>query len=394
MRNIRSRSRFSLAFWLASLAFIFVLFYYVFSLFVGPVSITTVEDTEGVDLAQNPLWVNFTHNREALNKLEDFKQVDFVHLRPKQQEAVVVEYIPLIGVNGILDVLELDAEKMHERCHNQAHIVGITATWITEDLEFLMDVVKDRCDSAAFHGVVEAKLLDTRSNNKNKDLKLLSSTIQKICAHPSVSKIFETGECAHVIGFSFMMMDSEFHEAIDACFEVAKFPGLIKQDENSINWAFYCSEGVFKNYLYNYCSCSTILEPCTTNTTAPGACWTYKFSHMGLEQDETTKITKRNTCQSLPKVKQPACFYGYGYFLGSFFDPLEIRECESENIDLDAQIACVDGLISMVMTMNDEHEVQDYCDLITNTPELFKACQEVAKGGLFSMTKDVSKYIF
>jgi len=381
--------------WFIIGSLIFVLFYYIASFFIGSPNITTAEDTESEDLVQT-LRVNFTNNPEALKKLEDFKHTDFIHLRPKQQESLLYEYIPFIGVNGILDVLEQDAEKVHERCHNQAHTVGIAATWITDNLEILMDVIKDRCDSAAFHGVIESKLLSIRSANKNKDLKLLAPTILQICSHPSVLKIFTPGQCSHGVGYAFMMMDSEFHEATKACFDVSKFSEIVQSDQKQDNWAFYCSEGVFKNYLYNYCRCSSKLqEPCAFNVSAQGACWTYKFTEMHLNQDESTKLAKFTTCKLLPKKQQVPCLYGFGYYLSSL-NSSDISLCKNSDISIDGQIGCIDGFISRVSRVDKSvDKVKRYCESIKGSEVLYKVCQNSAKfaSEQYSLSIDLSNYI-
>ena len=103
---------------LIGIAIILFTFYYILAIFTGNPLITNVHDTEGYDLAQNPLWINLTNNQFALEKLEEFKE-EYQHTRPKQKEALIREYISLIGVNGILDTMEQDANNSHEKCHGK-----------------------------------------------------------------------------------------------------------------------------------------------------------------------------------------------------------------------------------------------------------------------------------
>lgn len=175
--------------------------------------------------------------------------------------------------------------------------------------------------------------------------------------------------------------------------------------------------GVFRQYIYNLCHCSDTLEPCKSQTIAPGACFANKFVYSTQavrDMHKTTELYQQefgeqgdpavvlrhekldqrfSECENMPVNRKAGCFYGFGAALAEFNSPPYLNQyCGGLELDEEIWQSCIDGCVSRISGYHPEL-VQAFCATLPPHSERSGFCQQIGMGGLFNMQKDMSKYL-
>ncbi len=300
-----------------------------------------------------------THEQEVI---QGQFLLDYIHKTAPPRQ-LFDRYLPKLGVQPILDVLE----ERNRFCHEEAHELGQAAYAQVKDLGRALTECGSRCSFGCLHGVLNEAFGHQR-------LEAIVPRLDAICRQSTVRR---PGPCAHGMGHALMMAGgNDLGKALDGCLGFQR-PVM----------AYYCQSGVFME-LQSHPEllaphADDKLWPCDTYTRFPAAC--YRNIAPGLVARAGGDAEAMELCRSLPHAQRLGCFFGYGWakmpavaarpdFFGS--------TCPSEPLD-DATV-CIEGAIEYLAVW-DAKAAQRACEQLQGPAG--EVCRAAATAGSYRLDK-------
>jgi hypothetical protein len=218
-------------------------------------------------------------------------------LRANQRRRVFHQFLPTLGAQGMLDVLE----RRNRFCHSEAHELGRVVYEHFKDLGQSLMECGERCTSACTHGVLH-EAFGTMT------IEALRARLSSICTEGATGDTRQRGTCAHGIGHALMhVLKNDVDKAVESC-----------RDFNHSAMEYFCATGAYMelfDHADEWTTKSTSLHyPCDVYTLYPAACYRYQAGRMLRELGrDPGKLAE--ACRSLPPAQQSGCFHGFGFAL-------------------------------------------------------------------------------
>ena len=303
-----------------------------------------------------------------------FNQIeDPANLRPLYDE-----YINLIGINGIFEVIESQA------CHAEGHELGKVVYSRLNDFSASIHACQNNCTSGCFHGVLMELFT---SGNDHPGLDEVSTSMNSLCSNDEIEQYFNIGTCYHGMGHAMMFLsDYSIDETLELC---ALAP------TETLN--YFCVTGGFMEYelLYGQSDMQTSIHyPCDSMEKYSAACYRYKMNHIIVAAASEGKSTFDviNECLALPKRQRLGCFHGLGTaFINATMIETDLlsKLCVIGNDD-DRQM-CIEGAMWKVADF-DVEVAQEVCSYFPNESIDSNVCLNAARSGMYSLDTNYSLY--
>ena len=314
---------------------------------------------------------------------------------PKKQ--LFEHYIPLIGVNGVLDFLE---EKF-PLCHSQAHDLGRAIFSKVGEIGPSLRACGTGCTSGCMHGILmeafhqisDKELPPHKHIDGGFDIHIdaedIKNGINLICNSTDFTRIYKIGNCAHGVGHAFMFLsDYNASKAVKYCSYFESKP-----------LQFYCASGA--NMEYVTAKVATVSEirkswnySCEDYSEFPAACYRYKVTLlMNSLKVGGTKPTINilvGECMKLSNLSRLGCFFGMGFaYLRTIYkQPSYLAEVCSFGNEDDQEI-CIEGAVEKLADYN-ETVALEACKYLQGRNK--DVCINAAKGGMYRLDKPFRLY--
>ena len=306
--------------------------------------------------------------------IEQFSLInDPTTLRPLYEE-----YLEVIGINGIFDVIEAQA------CHAQGHELGKVVFASLNNFSAAIHTCGNHCTSGCFHGILMELFI---SGDEHVVVDDISAEMNSLCNQDDVGAYFSLGTCYHGMGHAMMFLsDYDIEKTMELC-----------QLAPSETLNYFCVTGGFMEYelLYGVSDMqSSAHHPCDALDDYFAACYRYKMPHMLIAAAEEGKATIDviNECTALPERQRLGCFHGLGAaFIAATMDQRDLlsKLCVIGN-DNDKQM-CIDGAIWKVADF-DVSVARDVCTFFPADSRDQEVCMKAASDGMYSLDTDYSLY--
>jgi len=293
-------------------------------------------------------------------------------LAGSETRGVFEKYLPILGANGILDILE----DVFPKCHGQSHDLGKALFASTQDIGEALRTCTTRCTSGCMHGI----LMEAFGSS---DIDTLKGSMIEFCQSGAMSEIHKIGNCAHGMGHAFMAASSgDVDVALAACkgFSDRALP-------------HYCATGVFMELLDTGPRAREfwrddpergLHDPCDKHTQFPAACYRYRAPQMRhfLKGDWERLMSE---CLALSGPVRLGCFHGAGHAHTSavYEDPAFLARLCGQGDEND-QAMCVEGAIEKLADYDEEIALEACSSLSGATAQV---CKEAAEHKMYRLNK-------
>jgi hypothetical protein len=244
--------------------------------------------------------------------------------------------------------------------------MGMWLYGYTGDLQKSLDLAKQQCGGAVFHGVIQNHL--AFASLQNADPK--SVDLQNICNQGYEKYSIEKWQCLHGIG-----------HGLATLYNYDVFSAVSRCDEFQPGWEqISCSKGVFMQNAVKYFEDkggsfdkNDRFYPCDRIEAkyAP-ACYHYHSTYLGLQNDAMLLATFSDCDRIIPEKFVKYCHYGMGRELA---DDLKrdfsnaIFLCAS-NENVQYHSVCLKGMLMTLVNLNENPQIGfEFCKSL---PEKFK----------------------
>jgi hypothetical protein len=310
---------------------------------------------------------------------------DVLPKTPVQQRRSLYErYLGIIGINGILDSIEI----LWPHCHSEAHDLGKVIYAQVQDIAEGLRLCDERCHSGCMHGVLmEAITTEGWTEGTGFDVEALKPFMSPLCmTNPQLKHSYSPGDCAHGVGHALTVVGNyRIQDALRGC-------ELFENEKAE----YYCATGVYMEYVNvsdesDY-QTKSLLYPCDTFS-FPAACARYKMVHVVRRHYQAGRDLEelKNQCRQFPTQARLGCFHGLGnahvpYLAKSLVSLKQVCEGLTKN----EEIVCIDGAIERLAKY---HE-----------PRALEVCQEFHEEGttnclsavrhkMYNMEKELRLYL-
>ena len=322
------------------------------------------------------------------NAKADFR-VAFLDASVDNRRAVFEEFIDKLGAQKILEMLE----EKYPLCHDEAHGLGRVVFSRTRDIAESIEVCRDGCTGACFHGVLmeafgddkQQITNDERQGDEDRHIRLseVRAEAAELCESSQVLDFHSKGKCVHGVGHAFSYLSGyKIPEALEAC----KVFGDKRLE-------FYCAGGVFMEYEGVYGSRDLVSEslhyPCDKyGSRYPAACYPHKVPHLVKKLDSKENLIEE--CLKLDGFYKTGCFHGLGYQynLEVQANPARVKLICPGGSLID-QKACLYGAIIKIAEINPERG-PEVCGFFEGEKKEF--CEETFRQGPYSLERDFSLF--
>lgn len=281
------------------------------------------------------------------------------HSAGRKRKEVYEKYLPIVGIEWILDFLETT----YPQCHSIAHELGHAYYARVKDIGEAIRACKKGCTSGCMHGVLMGAF-------GGKTLQDVQEQMVSFCRDDEMLQIHKPGNCAHGIGHALMVVsDYNIEKSLEGC---SSFPDPAM--------GYYCATGVFMEKLVTGKKKEWFPRsrhyPCDAHTQYPAACYRYKVPRI-LRSFNGDRKRMVNECLELPRALRLGCFHGLGaaYISRITVKPDFISEVCTHGTRED-QILCIEGAIEKAAEYNEEKamaacasldgEIADICTAAAN----------------------------
>lgn len=298
--------------------------------------------------------------------------------------------VPVIGANGVLDVIT----ELWPKCHSEAHDLGKVIFADVRDIGTALRVCRDGCYSGCMHGVLMEAFGGARDSDDpdgHVDVALVRGMMNDLCdKNETMTSSYSPGDCAHAVGHALMVLsDYVINEAVTLCDEFASKP-----------MAYYCATGAYMEYVSERDRGDTtagrsLFYPCDTHR-YPAACARYKMVHVvGRTYRNFSSIRAlASACEELSGFWRLGCFHGLGNgFMGLIatgkvaIDDL----CLLPSMTHDDRFVCVEGAIERMAKYHPERAREVCANDLKGWEQ--EVCAHSIEQGMYNMEKDFSLYI-
>ncbi|PCJ39086.1 MAG: hypothetical protein COA71_14620 [SAR86 cluster bacterium] len=335
-------------------------------------SATTIaaENNELFTLEQSlPVVISHKINFETLFGQNN----DPTTLRPLYEE-----YIDLIGLNGIFDVIEAQA------CHAEGHELGKVIYSRLNDFSASIHTCQNNCTSGCFHGILMELFT---SGDEHLALEDVSVQMNNLCNSGEINQYFNIGTCYHGMGHAMMFL-SDY--SIDETLELCAFAPT-----ETLN--YFCITGGFMEYelIVGQSDMQTSAHfPCNSMAKYSAACYRYKMNHILVAAAAESKSTFDiiNECIALPSRHRLGCFHGLGtaFINATMAEPdLLSKLCIIGNAN-DRRM-CIEGAMWKVADF-DVETANEVCSFFPVGSRDSDVCFNAVDEGMYSLETDYSLY--
>ncbi|TSC81669.1 MAG: hypothetical protein G01um101420_915 [Parcubacteria group bacterium Gr01-1014_20] len=339
----------------------------------------------GLVLALVLVTLFFVKARE--NRLEENFRVAFESTSASNHRAVFEKSFDKLGAEKIMKILEGE----YPLCHDQAHDLGRVVFGRTRDIAESIQICKDGCTGACFHGVLmEAFSSDKRQETSDKEngdghvwLDDIKEKAAELCDSSQVLDFHSKGKCVHGVGHAFSYLSGyKIPEALQAC--------RVFGDKR---FEFYCAGGVFMEYEGargdRDLASESLHYPCDKyGGEYPAACYPHKVPYILKELGSKESLILE--CLKLDGFSKTACFngLGYQYNLGVDKNPRLIAQLCNDG-SLNDQRACLYGAVIKIAEINPGRRAE-ICGFLEGEKREF--CEDTFREGPYSLERDFSLF--
>jgi hypothetical protein len=300
---------------------------------------------------------------------------DYRKTAPAERRRLFTEYLPTLGVTGILDALEPAAPN----CHDDAHELGKAAYARTRDMPTILQACSTRCVSGCMHGVLMQAFTEKPDG--------LRARVATLCDEPAMRRIHKRGDCVHGVGHGVAYVtDYNLPRAIGLCEAVGERA-----------YQYYCASGAYMQFFMTFqpkIAARNDQFPCDEASRFAAACYRYEvFFMLGrLQQAGKGLEALLAECLALPPRVQPACFHGVGHaHVGTVAQaPPRIREVCGRGGEA-SQWLCIQGVVEKLAEL-DEPLARRVCgELAGKNTEV---CAEAVRNKLYATRKAGIEHYF
>ena len=308
--------------------------------------------------------------------------VDYKAAPGEEKRAVFRQYLPTLGADGILDVLEA----RNAFCHGEAHDLGKEIVAQVRELGPAMQLCGNRCASGCMHGILtEVFLGTTGQENAGHHLTLadLKPKMRAICEDKVITDTYEPGNCAHGVGHAVLILSGyDLGEALQHCAAFESAPLI-----------YYCATGVFMEYETkpeaHKRDTRSLHYPCDTYTQFPVACYKYRTTFI-LVKHRGDIAPVAEECLRLEASLRRGCFYGLGYaYQGTLSKQPDRLATICGFGDAQDQAMCINGAIETLADYNKEAALRA-CRALSG--ENAAVCGAATQNKRYGLGKDFSLY--
>lgn len=308
---------------------------------------------------------------------------------PKRQ--LFEDYLPLIGVNEILDFLE---EKF-PLCHTQSHDLGRAVFSKIGEIGPSLRACGTRCTSGCMHGILLEAFRESVGLKSDEEFEIhvdaedIKAKINSICNSTDFTEIYKPGNCAHGIGHAFTFLsDYNVSRAVEYC--------LYFGDKHL---QFYCASGTNMEYVtVKIAKPSEIKKSwnysCDAYSDFPAACYRYRLtllmSALKMNGLNVTPNMLAGECMKLSNLSRLGCFYGLGFaYLHTINRQPAYLSVACSFGNADDQETCIDGAVEKLADFNESFALET-CNYLQGRNK--NACIKAAKGGMYRLDKNPGLY--
>jgi len=224
---------------------------------------------------------------------------------PARARPVFERYLPTLGADGILDVLE----SMVPHCHGEAHALGKAIYARLRDVGSAVQVCGRRCTSGCLHGVLSEVFLGESASaapGRHVTLEDVRPALRTICREGAAGGAYEPGNCAHGVGHAVLVLAGyDIGKALAHCHVLGSKP-----------LAHYCASGVFMEHEsslppHQQAGRPSVHHPCDAHPEFPVACYTYRARDV-VRRSQGAVAAAARECASFDPAARRGCFYGLG----------------------------------------------------------------------------------
>jgi hypothetical protein len=288
-------------------------------------------------------------------------------LRAAQRPRVFRQFLPTLGAQGMLDVLE----RRNAFCHSEAHDLGRVVYEHFKELGPALIECGGRCTSGCTHGVL-AQAFGTIT------LEDLRPRLAAVCTEGVIRETRQHGTCAHGIGHALMLIvKNDVAASIAACRAF---------DDPSLE--YFCVTGAYMEF-FDHAeqwagTSASLYHPCDVYTDFPAACYRYQAVRMlrklGGDRDRLAAA-----CRSLPGAAQAGCFHGFGF---AHYQRVAGNPALMAGLCPDVagpnQTLCIEGVIEN-LAFFDSAKAAAACEHLRGPAA--DICAAAARGGLYRLAK-------
>jgi hypothetical protein len=299
---------------------------------------------------------------------------EYESIKDDDDRPVYAKYLPLLGVDAILDYLEMQ----NPMCHGVAHNLGKELYTQTKDINGALQSCGNRCTGGCMHGVV-GEAFGSQSHEN------VADKMEAFCSQGEMARLHKAGNCAHAMGHALMLSNGgELGESLESCSNF-KQPGM----------DYYCATGVFMQYEMFLAEGvldleqKTLYSPCDEHSQYPAACYRYMMYGIADRLDhDIPKII--DACLALPDAfKRGGCLHGLGnqHTRKIAEDPdLLPRLCSQGSAD--EQAMCIEGAIEKLADFDEQSGMRACAKLNGANAE---TCRAAARHKMYSLDKPTLK---
>ncbi|HXH02070.1 MAG TPA: hypothetical protein VNN09_02000 [Candidatus Competibacteraceae bacterium] len=321
--------------------------------------------------------------RDQNDSLVQQRKALFRRLLPDHRgrpRALYESFVPQIGVNGILDVLEEQA------CHAEGHDLGRVIYATLGELEPAFQLCGNRCTSGCMHGVLMG--LFTQDGNDHLTLEQAQARIDSVCRDPAIVAAGGEGSCVHGVGHAVTVLANyDMATAIAQCQRFASRP-----------FQYFCATGAYMEFFGDGSQpepgADSPYAPCDREAAFPAACYRYKmrFNAMRLAARGHAVDDLAELCRPLPPLQRHGCFHGLGDALRPLVmaqPPLLAEVCRhGEAAD---RRMCIEGVVEKAADFDPALGAR-ICQGFSGAAQDRQACFAAAHQRMYSLDKDYSLY--
>ncbi len=343
----------------------------VMGIVVGSVGLFALSNWQSPSAVSGEELLKDQSNPEVLTHKDEFRKQynpDEKTLRPLYEE-----FVDLIGVNGMLDVME------EQYCHGQGHDLGKLVFERTKDLSASMYVCSNRCTAGCMHGILMG-MFGTKGEHVS--LERVITEAKAVCSTKEITSTNKVGDCIHGVGHVISeLVGGDIDTGIKYC-----------QELNPRPFQHFCATGIFmqRDLDFGLEDAGRGHFPCDQYPFS-AACYRYKAKYLiSHEVGEQTQIDALiNICLGLEGTKRSGCFHGAGFtFLPYLLDnPSGINHLCGAGTKVDRTL-CIEGAIETLA----EHDPAKAREICNELPDLREQCFYSAEHAMFSLDKSWEGY--
>ena len=294
------------------------------------------------------------------------------------------KYLPLIGVNGILEGIKTHWPK----CHSEAHDLGKVIYDRVRDIGTGLRLCADECYSGCMHGVLMRAFEKAgKPAPHHLDPAAVKPLMTDLCQRePVMTASYSPGDCAHGVGHALMYLASyDIPQAVGAC------AGFLNRAME-----YYCATGAYMEYVTERdeedAKARSILYPCDTYP-YPAACARYKMVHVVRRHYQAGKSPEalRQMCAALTGAVRVGCFHGLG---NAHMPVIQAGKISIRAVCLNLgeveERVCIDGAMERMAKFQEDRAFQ-VCQELDGSHK--DTCLAAVRRKMYNMNKDLSLYL-